>query len=265
MLRQKIEATWDISFITCEDFFDHVDDTLNKMYDKQVITNLKQFNKSIIDPTKMIFDSFTNGFNRKDLIEVEINRQVDKSINNDIGYFHQNLFNYINDWFVPDEGFDVENYQKNIYAEMKNKHNTMNSSSSQKTYIKLQQKILEDSKATCYLVEIIAKKSQNINWKCKVDGKNYNHEKIRRISIDKFYELATGDKHAFKKICEWLPIVIYSLNQEKNIDNASENILEELRNEYDGKFIDSIFKLSYPTYMGFDDLNIRFYDLIPDI
>ena len=41
---------------------------------------------------------------------------------------------------------------------MKNKHNTMNSSSSQKTYIKLQQKLLEDSNATCYLVEIIAKR-----------------------------------------------------------------------------------------------------------
>lgn len=39
----------------------------------------------------------------------------------------------------------------------------MNSASSQKTYINLQQKILEDSKATCILVEIIAKKVKILN------------------------------------------------------------------------------------------------------
>ena len=67
------------------------------------------------------------------------------------------------------------------------------------------------------------------------------------------------------KICEWLPIVIYSLNQEKNVENASKNILQELQENYDNQFIDSIFKLSYPTYMGFDELNIRFNDYIPNI
>lgn len=263
MLKQKLRKQWDLDFISFEDFFEHVNTTLNIMYRKQTINNLKQFNKSIIDPTKMIFDSFTNDFNKHELIDVEIYRQIDKSINNDIGYFHQNLFNYIEDWFVPEVGFDIENHGKSIYVEMKNKHNTMNSSSSQKTYMKLQQKLLEDSNATCYLVEIIAKKSQDINWKCKVDGKNYDHDKIRRISIDKFYEIATGDEFAFKKICEWLPIVIHTLNKEKNIENATENILKELK-QIDNSFIDALFKISYPTYYGFNDLNIRFKELLPD-
>ncbi|MCP1286271.1 Eco47II family restriction endonuclease [Mammaliicoccus sciuri] len=264
MSKEKVKKYWDVEFITFEDFYEHVNTTLNNMYRKQTITNLKQFNKSIIDPTKMVFDSFTNGFSKRELIDVELYRQVDKSINNDIGYFHQNLFNYIKDWYVPDAGFDIENHTNSIFAEMKNKHNTMNSASSQKTYIKLQQKLLEDSNATCYLVEIIAKKSQDINWNCKVDGKNYSHDKIRRISIDKFYELVTGDKYAFKKICEWLPIVIYILNKEKNINNTTNDILSELQ-EIDSNFIDSIFKISYPTYIGFDNLNIRFKEQIPDL
>ncbi|WP_180548898.1 Eco47II family restriction endonuclease [Staphylococcus haemolyticus] len=262
MLREEIQQSWDVDFISCDDYFKHVDETLNNMYRKQKIKNLSQFNKSIIDPTKMIFDSFTNGFDREELIDAEIYRQVDKSINNDIGYFHQNLFNYIDNWFVPKSGFDLENHERSLYAEMKNKHNTMNSSSSQKTYMKLQQKLLEDSNATCYLVEIIAKKSQDINWKCKVDGKNYDHNKIRRISIDKFYELVTGDSLAFKKICEWLPIVIHVLNKEKQIEDATDNILEELK-QIDDDFIDSIFKLSYPTYTGFDNINIRFKEFLP--
>ncbi|UXR83178.1 Eco47II family restriction endonuclease [Staphylococcus sp. IVB6214] len=264
MVREQIEKNWDLEFISCSDFFAHVDDTLNKMYKKQVIKDLSQFNKSIIDPTKMIFDSFTNNFSKEELIDAEIYRQVDKGINNDIGYFHQNLFNYIDNWTVPNSGFDLENPEHHIYAEMKNKHNTMNSSSSQKTYMKLQQKILEDSNATCYLIEIIAKQSQDTNWKCKVDGTNYSHDKIRRISIDKFYALATGDDLAFKKICEWLPIVIHSLNSEKNVESTTMNIIKELE-IIDKSFIEAIYKLSYPTYEGFSNLNIRFKELLPDI
>lgn len=262
MIQQEINNAWDVEFISCDNFFKHVDETLNKMYKKQTIKNLSQFNKSIIDPTKMIFDSFTNNFSKEELIDAEIYRQIDKGINNDIGYFHQNIFNYIDGWIVPKSGFDIENHNLGIYAEMKNKHNTMNSSSSQKTYMKLQQKLLEDSEAICYLVEIIAKKSQDINWKCKVDGTSYNHNKIRRISIDKFYELATGDKYAFKKICEWLPIVIYALNKNKNLKNSTHAILNEL-SKVDRTFIDSIFKISYPTYNGFTDLNIRFKEKLP--
>jgi len=63
---------------------------------------------------------------------------------------------------VPKTGFDIVNINKKIFVEMKNKHNTMNSSSAQKTYINMQDVIVKDSKSTCMLVEVIAKKSQNI-------------------------------------------------------------------------------------------------------
>lgn len=50
----------------------------------------------------------------------------------------------------------------------------MNSASSAKTYIKMQGQILEDDDCACLLVEAIAKKSQNIKWSTKVDGKMYS-------------------------------------------------------------------------------------------
>ncbi|WP_180552708.1 Eco47II family restriction endonuclease [Staphylococcus haemolyticus] len=141
MLREEIQKSWDVDFISCDDYFKHVDETLNNMYRKQNIKNLSQFNKSIIDPTKMIFDSFTNGFDSNELIEAEIYREVDKSIKNDIGYSHQILFKNIDGWFLPKSGFDIENHEISLLAEMKNKHNTKNSVSSQKTYMKLQRKL----------------------------------------------------------------------------------------------------------------------------
>ena len=89
-----------------------------------------------------------------------------------------------------------------IYVEMKNKHNTMNSASSAKTYIKMQGQILEDDDCACLLVEAIAKKSQNIKWSTKVDGKNVQHRLIRRVSMDQFYAILTGEEEHFIR-CAW--------------------------------------------------------------
>lgn len=99
--------------------------------------------------------------------------------------------------------------QKDIF----DKHNTMNSSSSAKTYIKMQGTILDDDDCACMLVETIAKKSQNIKWTATVDGKRVEHKFIRRVSMDQFYALVTGDSDAFFKMCMELPAVIDSVVQ----------------------------------------------------
>gem|GEM_PF-3460230 len=52
---------------------------------------------------------------------------------------------------------------------MKNKHNTMNSSSSQKTYMRMQSTLLLEPEANCLLVEVIAKNSQELTWKVSLD------------------------------------------------------------------------------------------------
>ena len=102
---------------------------------------------------------------------------------------------------------------------MKNKHNTMNSASSAKTYIKMQGQILEDDDCACLLVEAIAKKSQNIKWSTKVDGKNVQHRLIRRVSMDQFYAILTGEEDAFYKMCMALPEVINSVvNEEGGVE-----------------------------------------------
>lgn len=51
-----------------------------------------------------------------------------------------------------------------VYVEMKNKHNTMNSASAGKIYIKMQNQLLKDDDCVCFLVEAIAQRSQNIKW-----------------------------------------------------------------------------------------------------
>lgn len=243
---------YNLGFISNEDIYKHVKETVHQ-YRRSI--NLKEFNKNIIDPIKLTFDSKIYGQNIRQTIESECIRQIDKTNNNCIGYFHQNLFKRVGKgWEVPANGkkggFDVLNDDLHIYVEMKNKHNTMNSSSSQKTYIKMQGKILEDDKAICMLVEIIAKKSQNINWRISVDGKPRSHKQIRRVSIDKFYEIVFGEKNAFYKLCKALPAILDDVIAEDESAKLHNTVYDELDKT---DFYKSLFLLAFKTYEGFEN------------
>ena len=187
-------------------------------------------------------------------IENEIVRQRDKTNNNAIGYFHQNMFKYIKNCDVPQTGFDVvyDNGVDKIYVEMKNKHNTMNSSSSQKTYMRMLNQILKEDNCKCYLVEIIAKHSQNIIWKVSLDNETVSNERIKRVSIDKFYEEVTGDKDAFYKICKVLPEVIDKIIEEnKQFAVEDDTVILELLN-IDEDILKSLYLLAFKEYEGFN-------------
>lgn len=242
-----------LSFISNEDLYNHTKDTVKK-YRFQV--DLATFNKNLIDPIKLTFDSKVYNRDIQSVIESEIVRQMDKSNNNHIGYFHQNIFNLIGTgWSVPKNGYDIVNLGEQYYIEMKNKHNTMNSSSSQKTYMRMQNTLLNNPDATCMLVEVIARNSQNIIWSISLDGISVSNERIRRVSIDKFYELVTGEIMAFKKLCEQLPKVIEDIVNDIGIDSESNTVFTELE-KISPNLLKSLYLLSFEKYEGFGDFNV---------
>jgi len=244
-------SKYGLNFITDENLFNHVKETVEKYRFK---INLKEFNKNIIDPIKLTFDSAIYSKNMKDLISDEISRQLDKSNNNHIGYFHQNIFKYIDgDWDVPENGYDVINHKDKIYVEMKNKHNTMNSSSSQKTYMRMQSTMLTDAQATCMLVEVIAKNSQNKVWQISLDGVKTEHHQIRRVSIDKFYEIVTQQKTAFKQLCDVLPLVLNNVISSLENDLITSSVFEELQ-KYSTDIMESLYLLAFEKYEGFKNV-----------
>lgn len=244
---------YNLGFISDRDLFDHVKETVEK-YRFEI--NLAKFNKNIIDPIKLTFDSKIYDKSIKDVIESEILRQLDKSNTNHIGYFQQNIFRYVgNGWNVPATGFDVVNENKKIYVEIKNKHNTMNSSSSQKTYMRMQAKILQEPSGTCMLVEVIAKKSQNIKWIVSLDGVSHGDERIRRVSIDKFYTLITKDEFAFRKLCEKLPMVINDVIESLPHRVGTNTVFLELE-KISPNLLKSLYLLAFKKYQGFDEVNL---------
>lgn len=259
---------WPLSFISEQEFSKHVKATISQYGEKLKPYDLKKFNKNIIDPIKLIFDKMVFQFDWEEIIRNEVFRQRDKSNNNDIGYFHQKIFKYIASCTVPDTGWDVI-YQKDagielpggdrvytINVEMKNKHNTMNSASGNKTYLNMQAQLLNDDNCACFLVEVIAKKSQNITWEVTVDKKKQSHRRIRRVSMDQFYSLVTGQKDAFYQMCMVLPSVI-----EKVISNAGvsfipqDTVISELSqsSQSQSTFVMALYLLGFTDYLGFND------------
>ena len=242
---------YNLGFISDNDIFEHVKLTVES-YRREI--TLLQFNENIVDPIKLTFDSKVYGKTIQKEIEDECFRQIDKSNSNRIGYFHQNIFRYAgNGWVVPKQGFDVENDERHIYVELKNKHNTMNSASSQKTYMKMQAKLLDDDQATCYLVEAISTKTKDDTWRITLDKKPRSHKRIRRMSMDKFYELVFGDPKAFYKLCMALPQIIEDVVSENEALALNNSVYEELTKEH-ADLLTALYLLAFSTYEGFDQI-----------
>lgn len=246
-----------LDFIKQELFEEHISNTLMQYKEVLKSIDLNKFNSNLIDPIKLLFDKTVFNKSFEDIIKLEIQRQRDKSNNNIIGYFHQNMFKYIGNCTVPKEGWDVifKGANETYYVEMKNKHNTMNSSSASKTFMKMQNHLLNASNkntSICALVEIISKKSQNIPWVITLDKqKQCSNKRLRRISIDKFYEIVTGNPLSFFNLCEQLPISINKIIKENNkLIVAKDTVFEEL-SVLNPNILLSLYRLAFSTYEGF--------------
>ena len=156
---------------------------------------------------------------------------------------------------IPDAG-----KVSTVYVEMKNKHNTMNSASAGKTFIKMQNQLLNDDDCACFLVEAIAQRSQNIKWETTVDKRKVGHKLIRRVSMDQFYSLITGEEDAFYNMCMVLPEVIEKVvNNMQDIRVPSDTVLSELiewAEHLDGTTEDmsiamAVYMLGFSGYNGF--------------
>lgn len=140
-------------------------------------------------------------------------------------YFHKEIFRCVNNCKVLEEGkkanWDVVYQDKDgivlpdgeivhtICAEVKNRYDTVTQSTIRKTYIRMQDQLLKDDDSACFLVEIVAQKQQNSEWGIALNEKTFiSHKRIRRVSLDRFYAITTGEEYAFRDMCMVLPGVI---------------------------------------------------------
>ena len=119
----------------------------------------------------------------------------------------------------------------------------------------MQDQLLQDDDCACYLVEAIAKASQDIKWETTVDKRKVSHRLIRRVSLDKFYALVTGQEDAFYQMCMVLPEVIESVVMNADIKTPKDTVMQELQNVADSQGISiamAIYLLGFSSYIGFN-------------
>lgn len=220
----------------------------------------RSFYKNKVDTIKLTFDAKFNDINEDDLIQSEILRQIDKSINNSIGTFHEQILGGIEGYEVGFlNGFDIKATDNTLFADIKNKHNTMNSSSAEALFQKLARYADDYKKAKCYWVQILAKGSFNENWRGEINGKEYSHSRVFKISGDQFYALLSGQNDALFQLYKALPSAIkdYLESVEKDDSIIENSALDEIASETEKSkrsILDQITFENYSYYLGFDKL-----------
>lgn len=226
---------------------------------KEKISKRKFYNNKI-DTIKLTFDTKFNRIDEESIIEAEILRQIDKSINNSIGTFHEQVLGGIEGYELGKlSGFDIKAENNTLFADIKNKHNTMNSSAAEALFQKLARYADDYKQAKCYWVQILAKGSFNEHWTGDINGKEYSHSRVFKISGDQFYALLSGNENALYDLYKALPIAIddYMKTVDKNQDKSINSALSEIKKETkksNRSILDQITFENYSYYLGFDKL-----------
>ena len=249
-----------VNFITDEHLLSCVENLHQSYLKAKNKISKKNFYSNKVDTIKLTFDAKFNDINEEDLIQSEILRQIDKSINNSIGTFHEQVLGGIKGYEVGNlSGFDIKANDDTLFADIKNKHNTMNSSSSEALFQKLARYADDYKKAKCYWVQILSKGSFNEHWKGDINGKEYSHSRVFKISGDQFYALLSGQDDALFQLYKALPRVIddYLISIEKENTIKENSALEEISSETEKSnrsILNQITFENYKYYLGFENL-----------
>jgi hypothetical protein len=220
----------------------------------------RHFYSNKVDTIKLTFDSKFNEIGEERLIQSEILRQIDKSINNSIGTFHEQILGGIKGFeYGSLSGYDIKAADSTLFADIKNKHNTMNSSAAEALFQKLARYADDNKNAKCYWVQILAKGSFCELWNGEINGKEYSHSRVYKISGDRFYSLLSGQEDALYQLYKILPKAIHdylnSIGQLVNIaENSALDEIKEVTSQTGRSVLDQITFENYGYYLGFKKL-----------
>ncbi|MEA3272919.1 MAG: Eco47II family restriction endonuclease [Patescibacteria group bacterium] len=176
-----------------------------------------KLHKNVVDPFSALFHGVTHSISYKEWIEQEKGRQVQKTMQNAIGNFHQEILGSVFGWenLGHSGGLDVKNTEMKIIAEVKNKFNTTKGNHKIEVYdaIKAKLKTPEYKEYVGYFVEVIPERKKKYNKPFtppdnKTKRRRPTRKKIRVIDGVSFYKMATGRKYALQELFEVLPRVI---------------------------------------------------------
>ena len=180
-----------------------LDEAIDRLLDRteeSVQSGLKKRQKNVIDPFLSVLTAsklqLNNVTQLKDTDRIGF---VLRSISNHMGAFHQEVLGSIDGWVNHDAGYDLECEKLKILAEVKNKHNTMNSTNMAKVTEGLETAITQKrGHWKAYLVQIIPKKPER-----RTESIGRRGDTVFQIDGASFYHIATGKPDAIHELFEF--------------------------------------------------------------
>lgn len=154
----------------------------------------KRMVDNVIDPfSAAIIASTVSPHTVTDLINIQQMSSALRGMSNSLGYFHQSVLGSVAGWINHDTGYDLENRNQRIIAEIKNKHNTLSGGKIASTVQDLEKWVQAKGRDwIAYLVIVIPKRPER-----------YRKQKSRRVyEMDgaSFYEMVTGSETALQDL-----------------------------------------------------------------
>lgn len=251
-----------VSYLDDEDLLRCIGDLFNVYKTTLKSFDLAKFYDNRIDPFKMQFDvAFLYNQNTHEWINAEMRRKIDKTVNNAIGEFHQKLIGCLPGLMSANlSDYDVKSKNDNtLFAEIKNKNNTMNSRSRDSVFEALSGLARSYREAKCYLVEIVTDKSILKIWEYSSHGQTKKHDRVYIASVDQFYSMIVGCPNAFKELCDNIPPAIADyLRTQKILSNNldADGVIQALdaraREQNTEGILNLVFSDMFAPYLGFD-------------
>lgn len=154
---------------------------------------VENMERNVIDPFASLVTASMSGAETKDeLRSLQIQASVAQGVASAVGGFHQQVLGSIDGFHDHDAGYDLESTAMRIVAEVKNKHNTMNSSNREAVIRDLDTAVRQKGNGwTGYLVVIVP--SRPTRYKRRVTTAS---RPVFEIDGASFYTLATGENSA---------------------------------------------------------------------
>lgn len=177
---------------------------------------------NVMDPFSAIFQMSGFGMTYDEWYKSEEARQSQKTMQNFVGEFHQDILGFCKGWQNMGRGqiVDLVNTKRQIIAEVKNKHNTISGGDLFGLYDIFEGLVMPKTSTykgfTAYHVSIIPgsprRYDEEFTPSVKGTGARRPANKlIRTIDGASFYALATGSQYALKDLFTLLPSVIANL------------------------------------------------------
>ena len=185
-----------LPWITEHDFNECVDELLKRI-DKAKSNARTNLEKNVIDPFAILCLAHTLEIADKGLlVDAQCQASIASGVSSAIGNFHQDVLSRAPGFIDHNAGYDIENPERKIIAEIKNKHNTMNSKNKTEVITSLRTTVMSKPGYTAYLVIILPKTAKR--YEKQLD------DRVVELDGSSFYDLATGHPKALLELYQHL-------------------------------------------------------------